>query len=635
MKKIGWCLFLFLLLACSHQQERMLQDSLNRAGINRHSMEQVLGYYTQSDSNQEKLEAAEFLIAHMLNHASLNDDLIDAYADSLSQYGTSLPKEQIYHLWEQVKTSFHDSPRARKTNDLETLSADYLIDNIDASYKAWKESPWHAQISFEIYCQYILPYRIHQERLSKIGWRDSLSARYKSLIQNETDIKKAYTIIVQHITHQFRNTQPAYPIQPDAMSIDKIRPGNCSLRCMLTIYVLRALGIPACYDFVPFWSNYSTVGHSWVALVTHSDSTFSLHKGDSLPKYRNIVDGSVFQTDFRPEDDYPFLLDSIKKVSRIYRYSYERKTGENNHVDTVSRFYGIDKNMIIEHAPIRSGNCRLSVFMTGKDWYVIDVAAVTQHKVSFPAVGTNQLYLLTFTGKEKEMSVPVIFHDDGRLQYLNPDTNWTAPVTVYRKYPLYVHLVETWCKMKGCVVEASMWPDFRQTEVLLTVDRTPSRFVLHSVAPRKVYRYIRYRSTNRWATALAEFEVYGEERLEGRPIGSHPDAEILSRGTDGQYQTFVTSQGPDYWFGLDLGPKAPIIEKIRFLPKNDANFVEPGHEYELCYYKNGWISTGIRKATCDSLIYQLPNNSLMILRDQTDGKEERPFTYRNGKQVWW
>ena len=129
--------------------------------------------------------------------------------------------------------------------------------------------------------------------------------------------------------------------------------------------------------------------------------------------------------------------------------------------------------------------------------------------------------------------------------------------------------------------------------------------------------------------------MYGEERLEGRPIGSHPDAEILSRGTDGQYQTFVTSQGPDYWFGLDLGPKAPIIEKIRFLPKNDANFVEPGHEYELCYYKNGWISTGIRKATCDSLIYQLPNNSLMILRDQTDGKEERPFTYRNGKQVWW
>jgi hypothetical protein len=31
----------------------------------------------------------------------------------------------------------------------------------------------------------------------------------------------------------------------------------------------------------------------------------------------------------------------------------------------------------------------------------------------------------------------------------------------------------------------------------------------------------------------------------------------------------------------------------------------------------------------------MPTNALFWLRDLTKGKEERPFTYENGQQVWW
>jgi len=31
----------------------------------------------------------------------------------------------------------------------------------------------------------------------------------------------------------------------------------------------------------------------------------------------------------------------------------------------------------------------------------------------------------------------------------------------------------------------------------------------------------------------------------------------------------------------------------------------------------------------------VPENSLLLLRNHTKGREERIFTYENGKQVWW
>ena len=91
----------------------------------------------------------------------------------------------------------------------------------------------------------------------------------------------------------------------------------------------------------------------------------------------------------------------------------------------------------------------------------------------------------------------------------------------------------------------------------------------------------------------------------------------------------------DRIYGLDLGNKPSLIERVRFLPKNDANFIEPGHKYEMLYYDNRWISLGMHIARCDSLVYEIPANSLTLVRDLTAGKEERPFTYREHTPQWW
>ncbi|MDR1372205.1 MAG: hypothetical protein LBJ17_03630 [Dysgonamonadaceae bacterium] len=81
-----------------------------------------------------------------------------------------------------------------------------------------------------------------------------------------------------------------------------------------------------------------------------------------------------------------------------------------------------------------------------------------------------------------------------------------------------------------------------------------------------------------------------------------------------------------------------LIERIRFLPRNDDNNIRKGDKYELLYWnKAGWQSLGVRTGTENTeLIFDnCPTNALFLLRNHTRGAEERIFTYENGKQVFW
>jgi hypothetical protein len=57
----------------------------------------------------------------------------------------------------------------------------------------------------------------------------------------------------------------------------------------------------------------------------------------------------------------------------------------------------------------------------------------------------------------------------------------------------------------------------------------------------------------------------------------------------------------------------------------------------LLYWQEGdWESAGKQIATTHYLNYNhVPAGTLYLLRNHTKGREERIFTYENGKQMWW
>ena len=68
----------------------------------------------------------------------------------------------------------------------------------------------------------------------------------------------------------------------------------------------------------------------------------------------------------------------------------------------------------------------------------------------------------------------------------------------------------------------------------------------------------------------------------------------------------------------------------------DSNNIRVGDMYELRYWQEGWQSLGRMSAESDTLVYRdVPAGALLWLYNHSGGREERIFTYENGKQVWW
>ena len=124
-------------------------------------LQQVLDYY---EGDAEKLRAAEFLIDNLPYHESV------AFADMA-------PQHLAYELF---GTGRYSQFRARDSvvrrygywgvdnpyflSDI-YINPNFLIDNIDWAFKVWKEQPWGKNVSFEQFCEYILPYRVGNEAI--------------------------------------------------------------------------------------------------------------------------------------------------------------------------------------------------------------------------------------------------------------------------------------------------------------------------------------------------------------------------------------------------------------------------------------------------------------------------------------
>ena len=107
---------------------------------------------------------------------------------------------------------------------------------------------------------------------------------------------------------------------------------------------------------------------------------------------------------------------------------------------------------------------------------------------------------------------------------------------------------------------------------------------------------------------------------------------------DGDALTFYYgyAQG-NIWAAVEFEePAAPAV--VRYLPRNDDNFIREGETYQLFYWDSeGWKLIKTLKGNREGVlrIDEVPRGALLWLRNRTKGNEERIFTYEDGKQVWW
>ena len=77
--------------------------------------------------------------------------------------------------------------------DLRTLDATFLLENCQHAYAAWREAPWHEEVSEEMFFEAILPYASINER--RDNWRADFRERFAQQVTEATSPSEAAAIL--------------------------------------------------------------------------------------------------------------------------------------------------------------------------------------------------------------------------------------------------------------------------------------------------------------------------------------------------------------------------------------------------------------------------------------------------------
>ncbi|MBU5375769.1 hypothetical protein [Bacteroides cellulosilyticus] len=538
-------------------------------------------------------------------------------------------------LWKETSVRYSNEDFV-KSYDLEVIESSYLIEDIDRAFQVWETAPWYKEVSFEMFCRYILPYRVSDEQLVE-HWRDSLIQDYAGCIRGVTDMKQAFALLARAVDKELRSASSKCPYLLDVLTMRDARFSRCEQRCIVTGNVMRALGIPIAYDCVERWANYSKNGHSWIVLMGTDGKTYTLYEGDSIPRPATWIDSSFFKPLALPDSNYSYRVDSLKRAAKVYRQNYFREEDRDYSVMDVSAEYGLTDSVVIQ-VNSTAEYAELCTFKTGEDWETIVRSKIRKGNCVFRNLGASIVYLPVVVKKDKTevLDAPFILREGGAVKKLIPSKQ-KRTMRLNRKYILLTNWTNRWYELIGGHFEASNDSDFRNADLLHTICDFPVYCNEVKLQTTKSYRYVRYVSSKVSKSALAELTFFcNEKEIKGRAMGEGLSPPSQKRAFDHDLMSIADPQQKDYWVGLDLEQPCRL-DKLVYYPRNDDNFIVTGEVYELFYCDKGdWHSLGIMTAESGELVYEnVPGNALYLLKNRTKGKEERIFTYENDRQVWW
>lgn len=245
-----------------------------------------------SSATHEKKQAAAFLLENAPYHLTKINDTLTSYYNRLAQ----INKDNKYpHCKSMIADLYHRFNMLQQfdwVSDTLLLTSKYLIDDIDSAYTSWKEGRYANHLTFDDFCEYLLPYRVGTENISR--WRKELSDRFSHRIdwmQTEDDKKSSAYWAALYINDQIKNLgfhidgiKHYGGIDLPYPALKNIKMGECEDYAELTAYVMRSCGIPVSVDFTPQWP-FRSSGHYWNTVLDNSGRNIPFMGGESNPGY--------------------------------------------------------------------------------------------------------------------------------------------------------------------------------------------------------------------------------------------------------------------------------------------------------------------------------------------------------------
>jgi hypothetical protein len=398
---------------------RGVRLALSKAGDNRSELKQVLRHY-RDVGDPQKLEAARFLIANMEGHGYTVTALYDKEKNEIAfdalDYANYAEARAALDALEE-KHGELDFKRKRFDEDLETITAAYLIENIDLAFEAWREKPWARNLSFDAFCEHILPYRGSNEPIN--SWRRTCMERCAGLpgkMQNPSDSQEAARLIQEKARAwvKFNEVYYLHPTDQGFDEMNKTRLGRCEDMTNMMMYAMRANAIAAASDYTPYWADRDN-NHAWqVILDENGRGKAGLHSR-AAKIYRKTY--SI------QHDSLAFRKGADEKVPRWL-------SGK-NYVDVTSQYLETtDVAVGLEVETPKDAHFAYLCVFNGGEWKPIQWGEIHGDRVTFSKMGRRIAYLPAYYVDEKLVPAapPLILTSEGQMRLLDGDAG--APLEI-------------------------------------------------------------------------------------------------------------------------------------------------------------------------------------------------------------
>ncbi|MDR0393691.1 MAG: transglutaminase-like domain-containing protein, partial [Tannerella sp.] len=433
------CIGIAIVIFAACGSPSRLEQALDFAGENRMELEKVLKHYSSNPADSLKYRAARFLIENMPYHYSFSSKAIDSFVAEVQRYASqheyAVHQHNRHHTTQSFDDTFPAIPSSRHNivMDSHVITSAFLIDNIEQAFKVWQEQPWASGISFDDFCEQILPYRVSDEPLQ--DWRrlyyDYFKPGLDSICGNTADLttagKAVYDLIYNNRRWIFDNSVTSK--YTGAETLFHTRLGDCRLMANYAVYAFRALGIPCGIDMILQNPDMMYKQHYWNYMKDNSGKTirFEIHQ-------------------MAPETDGPMN----RKTGKIYRSFFGLHPGllhEKFHtalppplnerliMDVTDEYYpGVTLPKDIWKD--RKRYLYLGVF-NNSAWIPVACIDTKDRKHIFEYMEPEIAYRpLCYTdGIVRESGFPVILSPGGSIRILEPDTVHRRRLELGRKYP--------------------------------------------------------------------------------------------------------------------------------------------------------------------------------------------------------
>lgn len=591
-----------------------------------------------------KFKAAQYLIRYMPHHYS--------YAGSYEQYCNSV--DSIIALKKDVDStnmlinacSEQYQSAITLEADIEHISAEYLIRNIDSAYNQWLHGPWAQHLTFDDFCEYLLPYKLTNNQPLD-NWRETLYPLYNGdaykLEATCSDYRNNPRAAVCFINDELKRhnhqklffNSNAVQIMRATTLIDKPF-GTCTDYAFATAALMRSKGIPVSIDYTPQWPDrYS--GHSWNTVLTIRRKKYEFNGFESNPSEEHYPDAKfakVFRMTYKPNDN---LLDLLRRGGKLppSLLNIFCKDVTDEYIETSD--ITVD---LFEHR-VKGNNIYLAVF-DNFEWKPVYWGEIKGNKAHFERMGRNVLYMPVLWDGNMVIPFGKLFFLEltGKVRYIETDILHRQDVHLSRKFPMLRHVFAQRDFMRHGKIEVANNADFSDAITIAKLpdwDISSDTINLSLVTPS---RFWRFKSSDSHRCDMAEIYFWQEgavERMKSTVVKGclRPGLDDFLWFQDDDQLTSLWAEGDDFWAGYDfLEPVS--IDRISFIRRGDGNNIQPGMNYELYYWQTDhWKSLGEQTAKDVYLVYKnAPAKALFYIKCLSYGLDNRIFEYINGEVVW-